>query len=231
MNREAATDPKLALGLKLLRLLCHDLANPVALIVLGLEAVRSTRPEEAGKSFSMIKKGAEEQKRHLVRIKALSSLLASSAPKSGLDPNQLVFGILEGLESHVMEKSLIVEFKASPKTGEVSLAREAFKHLVLEELLFNAVIFAPEGSRICVKINASKKAGHERLTIENSWSEVEEAGFASYFAKPLTELVEKVDKKGLLLARYAVHAMGQELTYQLMDGGVRIDLSWDHGSG
>jgi len=160
----------------------HELRSPLTVlrgeIEVALRAERSTREYQR-----VLRSGLEE----IDRLTAMSEdLLLITRAAAGLlgarlvptDVNALIGHELEGMRGRIEEKALILRTDFDPGLGSVALDPALTRRLI-EELLDNAVKFAPHGGNVVVATTAA--GGGLGLTIENSGLPLAEDELAHLF--------------------------------------------------
>ena len=160
----------------------HELRSPLTAlrgeIEVALRAERSPRDYQR-----VLRSGLEE----IDRLTAMSEdLLLITRAGTGLlgargvptDVNALIRGELKGIRGRIDEKELTVRSELDPELGSPVLDPALLGRLI-EELLDNAVKFAPRGGHVAVATTAA--AGGLRLTVENSGPPLAEDVLAHLF--------------------------------------------------
>ena len=160
----------------------HELRSPLTAlrgeIEVALRAERSPREYQR-----VLRSGLEE----IDRLTAMSEdLLLITRAAAGLlgarrvptDVNALIRRELEGLRGRIEEKALVLRTELDPRLGGVALDPGLIGRLI-EELLDNAVKFAPHGGNVVVATSAA--AGGLRLAVENSGPPLAEDELAHLF--------------------------------------------------
>ena len=160
----------------------HELRSPLTAlrgeIEVALRAERSPRDYQR-----VLRSGLEE----IERLTAMSEdLLLITRAAAGLlaarwvptDVNALIRRELDGIRGRIEEKQLTVRTELDPALDSLALD-PALAGRLIEELLDNAVKFAPHGGSVVVATTAA--AGGLRLTVENSGLPLAEDELAHLF--------------------------------------------------
>ncbi len=160
----------------------HELRSPLTAlrgeIEVALRAERSPRDYQR-----VLRSGLEEIDRLTTMSEDLLLITRAAAGLLGArrvptDVNALIGHELDGMRGQIEEKALILRTELDPGLGSVALDPGLTRRLI-EELLDNAVKFAPHGGNVAVATAAAR--GGLGLTIENSGLPLAEDELAHLF--------------------------------------------------
>jgi len=160
----------------------HELRSPLTAlrgeIEVALRAERSPRLYQR-----VLRSGLEEIDRLTVMSEDLLLITRAGAGLLGArrvptDMNALIRGELDGIRGRIEEKQLTVRTELDPALGSLALDPPLAGRLI-EELLDNAVKFAPHGGVVVVATTAT--GGGLRLAVENSGPPLAEDELAHLF--------------------------------------------------
>jgi len=155
---------------RFLAILAHDLMSPFASIVSFSEILMNDgddlTPQEQQAMLGNIRKSGEGT------IKLLQNLLRWSLAETGqldhapvaLHVRSLLARVVELLSGVALKKNLKLEVHAAP--GTYVLADQNMLHSVLQNLLFNAIKFTPEGGSI--RVSAEQQGSMVEITVTDT---------------------------------------------------------------
>jgi signal transduction histidine kinase len=133
----------------LIRVLCHDLGNPVSSIAGFIGYVEKAEGERRQKSIEMIKRsvaGAQAIIDGVRKMQALESgKLALEVTEQKLA--DLVGDAVASLDARIRDKGIQLEIKVDPEL-RVQVEKTSFVHTVLANVLSNAIKFSEPKARI-----------------------------------------------------------------------------------
>ncbi len=160
----------------------HELRSPLTALRGEIEV--ALRAERSPRDYQRVLRSSLEE---IDRLTAMSEdLLLITRAAGGLlsarrvptDVNALIRCELEGMRGRIEEKSLTLGTELDPGPGSVALDPGLTRRLI-EELLDNAVKFAPHGGTVLVATTGT--GGVLRLTVENSGPPLAEDELAHLF--------------------------------------------------
>jgi two-component system OmpR family sensor kinase len=149
----------------------HELRSPLTALRGEIEV--ALRSERTSRDYQRVLHSALEE---IDRLTAMSDdLLLITRADAGLvtarrgptDVNEIIRREFDGIGGRIEEKALSVRAELDPRLGNVFLDPALTRRLI-EELLDNAVKFAPPGGTVVVATTAT--GGGVRLAVENSGS-------------------------------------------------------------
>ncbi|HEY6157744.1 MAG TPA: ATP-binding protein [Gemmatimonadales bacterium] len=207
----------------------HELRSPLTALRGEIEV--ALRLERSSRDYQRVLYSALEE---IDRLTALSDdLLLITRADAGLvtahpvptDVNALLRGTLEAMRGRIEEKELSVHTQLDPELGPVALDPALTRRLI-EELLDNAVKFAPSGGTVGVATAAMGRA--LRLAVENSGSPLASDAMAHLF-EPLYRADQARTRGtgmglGLAFAAAVTRLHGGSIrAVNLASGGVRLE--------
>ena len=149
--------------------LSHELRTPLNAMMGWLRMLRSQRLDEAQKAHALevIERNARLQAQLINDLLDVSRIIAGKLEmeRFAVDLVPVVQEAVEAIRSDVEAKSLTLDARLDPATGEV-LGDPMRLQQVVANLLSNAVKFTPGGGRIQVRL--SREGAHARLSVSDS---------------------------------------------------------------
>ena len=209
---------EVAVGLGLIRSVCHDVAGPLSLILLGLDGEKAPRLGQKG--ISLARKGARQQKFYLNRLRGLS-LLMQGHGQDGVDVVAACQAACRDAGPLARQKMVTVDEAFLCENSFIKgLSSFVVSSLLVGELIQNAAHFAPTGSKVGIKV-FKREDGRLCLTVQNALSQEAKGFLWAYAKEPLEDVMENKPKKGLLLARYAAQHLSNHLDLAFSFSGFR----------
>lgn len=214
---------------RLVRVVCHDISNPLMVIGLAAERLRmelGALPPE-GKVARMLFRLDESTAAITAIIKDVRTLErlrieGGSVPVERLEPAEAVDASLAALQEDIEAKQLTIESVRPPKTLTALANRGYLVRNVLANILTNAVKFSPPGGRITVAVEGGPDHVDIRCSDQGEGMP-EETRLAVESSLPVTSRPgtqgEGGTGFGLQLARDFTRAMGGELVIRTTSDG------------
>ncbi len=153
----------------LFRILCHDLGNPLALVEMGLQQMRSDLPQEKKERALTISTRAVESMGEIIRNVRQMYAVQEGKTEVICQPMSLHAAIDEAeflFKEAFKQKELQVEYDRSRPDTVLMVEPISFVHQVLGNIISNAIKFSEPRSLIRIQVTPGAQ-GHVQLTISD----------------------------------------------------------------
>jgi signal transduction histidine kinase len=152
----------------LLRVLCHDLRNPIGGALSMLDIVSSeenSHPEEIGLALQSCEK-AIELIEHISSQRSLLGAGNDALATESVSLKQAVADAVALIQPLAMAKNITIDV-AIPADRQLRSQRIVLTHNILNNLLHNAIKFSHPGQSVQVSVEESPQPQHARLVIRD----------------------------------------------------------------
>lgn len=166
-----------------LRVACHDIANPLAIIMTALSICQSSDDiDEIHKFLEKIRRAANEQRTILRELRDAKDILASDADYrlEDVDVKDVIECALNAFAEELEAKSLTVNFSCGVKEPRVKADSFLFDKLFIRPALANAIKFSEPGGKIDVTV--SQQANRLCITVRDEGIGIEEDWLSKVFS-------------------------------------------------
>jgi signal transduction histidine kinase len=167
---------------ELLRVVAHDLRNPVTSLLLNTELLTLSR--EAPDAVTLAEMiSSIERMRSLIALLVDRKALESGHPtwtRTRLDPGKEALAAITGVSEAARRKGIDVTMRADPELPAIESDQGAFRQVV-DNLVSNAVKYSPPGS--LVQVDVARSSDALRIAVRDQGPGVPLAERASIFEK------------------------------------------------
>ena len=200
----------------------HELKNPLSSLRSAAETIsRISDPEQQQKLMNVILRDVSRLDRLITDISRASRVDNEMASESAavIDLRDLVASFVEARQATTEHHSLVAEIGDAPALVEVHDGRIV---QILDNLLGNAVSFAPEGSRITFALEQAE-SGPVRLSVQDEGpgipaGRLQEIFNRFYSERPADEAFGEHSGLGLSIAQQIARGYGGDLVAENADG-------------
>lgn len=144
----------------MLRVACHDMANPLAIIMTALSICQSSDDvDEIHMFLEKIRRAANEQRNILRELRDAKGILSSDGDlrTETVDVHAMIDSALELFAQEIQAKNLQVNFVCDVKKPCVKVDKFLFDKLFVKPALANAIKFSESGGKIDVIVSQKEK--------------------------------------------------------------------------
>lgn len=201
----------------MVNMIVHDLRNPLAIIVLATDRLKSPKlsPERSQRKISQIALNAERLQSLIDSMLLMAKL---SSGKMVIDPTEidledLCKSTLADFQAIAGQKELEIISDLPEPGGRVKLDPAIFRR-VLDNLLSNAIKFSPSNSQVILRASYLETGGAKIQVIDSGRGVSEELREKIFQQYEIGNIMKGVEQTGLGLAfcKMAIEAHGGQIT-------------------
>lgn len=200
-----------------LRVACHDMANPLAIIMTALSICQSSDDiDEIHMFLEKIRRAANEQRSILRELRDAKGLLATDTDlrSDTVNAQDVIESALEFFSKDIKAKNLKINFDCDVKKAVVKAEAFMFDKLFIKPALANAIKFSEPSGKIDIFV--SRKEKQLQITVRDEGIGIEEEWLPKIFSPDFKDMRLRTSEDGigyaLPLMKLFVERIGGTLT-------------------